>query len=72
LKIFKQYFNGCGFNIQGEKQKCKQFIQNELRFLEQAEEDIILKYYQFSYRAQLKSEQMAVLEEGRTKSVKKI
>ena len=63
LKDVKQYFNGWGFHIQGEKRKRKKDLQDSLAELEAQEELATLSFSQMMEKSNLLCELMGILEE---------
>lgn len=51
LKLFKQYFKGWGFNLQGELRKRRAFVSEELTKLELLEENSSLTSEQIHYQS---------------------
>lgn len=63
LKLFKQYFKGWGFNLQGELRKKRRDIQKELTELELMEEIVGLHLEHVERKALIISENMKLLEQ---------
>lgn len=63
LKLFKEYFKGWGFNIQGELRKQRTMNQKELNELELIEEQICLSVSQLERKAWLLCENLKSLEQ---------
>ena len=61
LKLFKKYFKGWGFNLQGELRKKRKKIQDELILLEELEEKDALNYDQGRRKTELLLDNMNLL-----------
>ena len=66
LKLFKQYFKGWGFNLQGELRKQRKGIQKELTELETIEEHNWLTQDQLERKSWLICENLKSLEQEET------
>ena len=62
LKLFKEYFKGWGFNLQGELRNKRKEIQNELAELENHEEICALSVEQFDKKTWLLCENFKLLD----------
>lgn len=63
LKMFKQYFKGWGFNLQGEMRKKRKVFQKELAELEEIEEERGLNDRQVDKKVWLLCENLKSLEQ---------
>jgi hypothetical protein len=63
LKLFKQFFKGWGFNLQGELRKKRKEFQEELAVLESIEEDLGLCNDQIDRKTWLICENLKSLEQ---------
>lgn len=63
LKILKQYFKGCGFNLQGELRKKRELISEELAVLESTEESDGLDSEQTLRKVELTKESLQLLDQ---------
>jgi Zn-dependent oligopeptidase len=62
LKILKQYFKRCGFNLQGELRKKRELISEELVVLESTEESDGLDSEQTLRKVELTKESLQLLD----------
>ena len=63
LKRFKQYFKTWGFNVQGERRKLRNNMQDELLNIEQAEENAMLSLSMYNRKVEIHSNILNMLEE---------
>lgn len=66
LKLFKQYFKGWGFNLQGELRKKRALVNTELAVLEKLEEEVGLSDSQVANKLVLLKENYELLEQEET------